>query len=244
MNRYWMTVCAAGLAAAVAVYAQDSQPAEAPKPAADAKFETLKSKASYGVGMNIGMNLLRQGFNIDELGLDLELVAEGLKDALAQRDPQLNEEQLMTAMDEFQKGLAARQEEREAMSKKAGEEFLAANAKKEGVKTTASGLQYEVLKKGAGASPKATDKVTVHYKGTLINGEEFDSSHRRGEPVSFVLDEVIRGWTEGVQLMNVGSKYRFFIPYELGYGERGAPPRIPPHSVLIFEVELLGVDKP
>ena len=125
--------------------------------------------------------------------------------------------------------------------KKAGEKFLADNAEKDGVVATNSGLQYQVLSAGDGPQPRASDEVTVHYKGTLTDGTEFDRSYRRGEPATFPLNRVIAGWTEGVQLMKVGAKYRFFIPSDLGYGERGAPPDIPPDSVLIFEVELLKI---
>ena len=127
-------------------------------------------------------------------------------------------------------------------AKEAGEKFLAENAKREGVKTTASGLQYEVLEATLGQKPKATDSVKVHYEGTLIDGTVFDSSYRRGEPISFPLNGVIKGWTEGLQLMSVGSKYKLFIPYQLAYGERGAGGSIPPYAALIFTVELLGIE--
>jgi len=127
-------------------------------------------------------------------------------------------------------------------AKEAGEKFLAENAKREGVKTTASGLQYEVLETTLGQKPKATDSVKVHYEGTLIDGTVFDSSYRRGEPISFPLNGVIKGWTEGLQLMSVGSKYKLFIPYQLAYGERGAGGSIPPYAALIFTVELLGIE--
>lgn len=126
--------------------------------------------------------------------------------------------------------------------KEAGEKFLAENAKKEGVITTASGLQYKVLHQGDGPKPKATDSVNVHYRGTLIDGTEFDSSYKRNAPISFPLNRVIPGWTEGVQLMPVGSKYEFYIPYHLAYGERGAGGAIPPFAALIFEVELLAIE--
>ena len=127
-------------------------------------------------------------------------------------------------------------------AKEEGEKFLAENAKREGVKTTASGLQYEVLEATLGQKPKATDTVKVHYEGTLIDGTIFDSSYKRGESISFPLNGVIKGWTEGLQLMSVGSKYKFFIPYQLAYGERGAGASIPPYAALIFTVELLGIE--
>ena len=127
-------------------------------------------------------------------------------------------------------------------AKEEGEKFLAENGKREGVKTTASGLQYEVLEATLGQKPKATDSVKVHYEGTLINGTVFDSSYKRGEPISFPLSGVIKGWTEGLQLMSVGSKFKFFIPYQLAYGERGAGGSIPPYAALIFTVELLGIE--
>ena len=129
-----------------------------------------------------------------------------------------------------------------AKAKEEGEKFLAENAKREGVKTTASGLQYEVLEATIGQKPKATDTVRVHYEGTLIDGTVFDSSYKRGESISFPLNGVIKGWTEGLQLMSVGSKYKFFIPYQLAYGERGAGGSIPPYAALIFTVELLGIE--
>ena len=125
-----------------------------------------------------------------------------------------------------------------------GDAFLAENKNKEGVKTTESGLQYEVITAGEGSKPKATDQVSVHYVGTLIDGTEFDSSHKRGQPATFFLNRVVKGWTEGLQLMPVGSKYRFYIPSELGYGERGAGPKIGPNATLTFEVELLEIVKP
>ena len=129
-----------------------------------------------------------------------------------------------------------------AKAKEEGEKFLAENAKREGVKTTASGLQYEVLEATLGQKPKATDSVRVHYEGTLIDGTVFDSSYKRGESIAFPLNGVIKGWTEGLQLMSVGSKYKFFIPYQLAYGERGAGGSIPPYAALIFTVELLGIE--
>ena len=142
--------------------------------------------------------------------------------------------------EEFKKGIEFVMKA-STQAKEEGERFLAENAKREGVQTTASGLQYEVLESTLGQKPKATDTVKVHYEGTLIDGTVFDSSYKRGEPISFGLNQVIKGWTEGVQLMSVGSKYKFFIPYQLAYGERGAGGSIPPYAALIFTVELLGI---
>lgn len=142
--------------------------------------------------------------------------------------------------EEFKKGIEFVMKA-STQAKEEGERFLAENAKREGVKVTASGLQYEVLESTLGQKPKATDTVKVHYEGTLIDGTVFDSSYKRGEPISFGLSQVIKGWTEGVQLMSVGSKYKFFIPYQLAYGERGAGGSIPPYAALIFTVELLGI---
>ena len=142
--------------------------------------------------------------------------------------------------EEFKKGIEFVMKA-STQAKEEGERFLAENAKREGVQTTASGLQYEVLESTIGQKPKATDTVKVHYEGTLIDGTVFDSSYKRGEPISFGLNQVIKGWTEGVQLMSVGSKYKFFIPYQLAYGERGAGGSIPPYAALIFTVELLGI---
>jgi FKBP-type peptidyl-prolyl cis-trans isomerase len=258
MNRQWVWLCGLSLAAAAAlVCAQegsDEPAAESAKPAAPAEageeFATLKEKVSYGIGLNIGNGLLQQGFDAQDLDVDVSIMAEGFKDAVSRSKLRVSEEQLRAAMQEFGQQMEAKQAEqtakRKAMgeqAKKEGEAFLAANAKKEGVKATASGLQYQIVKQGDGPRPKSTDVVTVHYKGTLINGEEFDSSHKRGEPATFRLDRVIPGWTEGLQLMPLGSTYKLFIPYELGYGAQGSPPVIPGYSVLVFEVELLEIAK-
>ena len=142
--------------------------------------------------------------------------------------------------EEFKKGIEFVMKA-SSQAKEEGEKFLAENAKREGVKVTSSGLQYEVLESSLGQKPKATDTVKVHYEGTLIDGTVFDSSYKRGEPISFGLNQVIKGWTEGVQLMSVGSKYKFYIPYQLAYGERGAGGSIPPYAALIFTVELLAI---
>ncbi len=193
---------------------------------------------SYVTGYQVGKNFSANGID----ALDKDEVAAGFNDAKAGKEPRLDEagrKASMAAMDEVVKAKAkAKAEAVKVESKK----FLEENAKKEGVKVTESGLQYQVIKEGEGAKPKATDTVKVHYKGTLVNGKEFDSSYKRGEPISFPLNGVIKGWTEGLQLMPVGSTYRFFIPSDLGYGDRGAGADIPGGAALIFDVELIEIN--
>jgi len=181
---------------------------------------------------------------LTERGIEIDLAQfnEAFKAVVEKKEPILSEDEVSAAFAENQKTLDAKNAsgpDKENLEK--GAAFLAGNAKKEGVKTTASGLQYEVIKAGDGPKPKATDEVKVHYHGTLIDGKVFDSSVDRGEPTEFPLNRVIPGWTEGVQLMPKGAKYRFFIPYDLAYGERGAGADIKPYSALIFEVELLDI---
>jgi FKBP-type peptidyl-prolyl cis-trans isomerase len=224
---------AASLAAAAA--AQDAAQAAA-------KPESLEDRASYVIGLNLGRNLKQQS-----VPANTELIIKGLRDGLSGATPVLADAEMQAAMQEFQAMLMARQEEAAkvagAANQKAADEFLATNKAKAGVVTTASGLQYEVLKAGTGTKPKPTDKVTVHYTGTLLDGTKFDSSVDRGEPATFVLNQVIPGWTEALQLMGVGAKHKIYIPGQLGYGERGAPGgRIGPNSLLVFEVELLSVE--
>src|SRR5947208_346482 len=197
------------------------------------QLKDQKDKVSYSIGMNIGFNLNRQNVQINP-----EALTAGMKDAIAGK-PQLNPDQVKEIMAAFEKDMEQKQKEAGAKNASEGTKFLEENKKKEGVKTTASGLQYKAIKDGTGAQPKATDTVTVNYRGTLINGTEFDSSYKRGEPASFPLNGVIKGWTEGLQLMKVGSKYQFFVPPNLAYGERTVGPDITPNSTLIFEVELL-----
>src|SRR5437867_6311930 len=202
------------------------------------QLKDQKDKVSYSIGLNIGFNLNRQNVQINP-----DLVAAGIKDAIAGK-PQLTTDQIKEIMATFEKDMEQKQKAAGEKNASEGAKFLDENKKKDGVKTTASGLQYKVIKDGAGAQPKATDTVTVNYRGTLINGTEFDSSYKRGQPATFPLNGVIKGWTEGVQLMKVGSKYQLFIPPQLAYGDRAVGPDITSNSTLIFEVELLGVKPP
>lgn len=202
-----------------------------------------QQRSSYSIGADIGGNLKRQGLEVDG-----KAMAAGLIDALAGKT-QLTDAEIKETLTAFRtqmmEKMQARQKEAGDKNIKDGEAFLAANAKKEGVKTTASGLQYKVLKSGAGkVSPKATDTVKVHYHGTLIDGTVFDSSVDRGEPISFPLNGVIPGWTEGLQLMKEGDKFQFVIPSKLAYAEQGAGGKIGPNSTLVFEVELLAIEAP
>lgn len=198
-------------------------------------------KLSYALGLGIGRQLAQMGakdMSIDDFAMAIRDVIEGNDLKLTNREAQT------IVNDYFQKQeekMRAEQAEKGKEAKEAGEKYLAENAKKEGVVTLPSGLQYMVLKEGNGRKPKATDSVKCHYEGMLIDGTLFDSSIQRGEPATFGLQQVIAGWTEGLQLMQEGAKYRFFIPYLLGYGETGAGQSIPPYSALIFDVELIEV---
>jgi len=199
-------------------------------------------KISYILGTQIG-NYSKQS----KIEVNTELFAKGLNDTINGNEPAMSQEEISSFMAAFQQKI---QDEAQAVLKAAGAEnakkgqaFLEANKKQDGVKVTASGLQYIVITQGEGARPKATDKVKVHYRGTLINGKEFDSSYKRNQPAEFELNQVIKGWIEGVQLMNVGSKYEFYIPSSLAYGSN-APPSIGPDQTLIFTVELLDITTP
>ena len=196
---------------------------------------------SYALGMGIGRQLSQMGAE----GLNIDEFAQAIKDILSGDKPKIGDAEAQTIVQKFFQEQESKQRaaaaEKGAAARKAGEDYLAANAKKEGVITLPSGLQYQVLKDGNGKKPKATDKVKCHYEGMLVDGTMFDSSIQRGEPAVFPLNQVIAGWTEGLQLMSEGAKYRFFIPYNLGYGEHGAGASIPPFSALIFDVELIEV---
>lgn len=192
------------------------------------------NKISYALGLGIGQQLKSMGIK----DFSVEDFTRSICDVLTGSEPAISHREAQTLLNEYFDKQARSQAEGAIAEGKA---FLEENAKKEGVITTKSGLQYQVLREGTGRSPKATDKVRCHYEGWLINGEVFDSSFKRNEPADFPLNGVIPGWTEGVQLMKEGAKYRFFIPYLLGYGERGAGSSIPPYSTLIFDVELIKV---
>lgn len=215
------------------------------KPTDKAELSNPKLKASYVIGVNIGKGMKQQ--NVD---VDADMILKGLKDGLAGASA-LTDQEMQEAMMNLQKDMQSKAAELGVKSKKEGEDFLAANKSKEGVKTKSvplkdggmAELQYKVIKEGKGPKPKSTDVVKVHYRGTLLDGTEFDSSYKRGEPVEFPLDQVIKGWTEGLQLMTVGSKYQLFIPSDLAYGKDGNR-GIPPNSTLMFEVELLDIVKP
>ncbi len=203
------------------------------------ELKDQRDKESYSLGYQFGQGAKSQGLDIN-----VELYTSGIRDTLSGSKPQLSEQEMRQTVSELQKRfIAARGKELKEISAKnlaAGKAFLEENKKKEGVKTLPSGLQYKVLTEGSGKTPKAADNVTVNYKGTLINGAEFDNSYKRGQPATFKANGVIKGWTEALQLMKEGSKWQLFIPPELGYGDRGAGP-VPPNSTLIFEVELISV---
>ena len=201
---------------------------------------TEKDKESYAMGLNAGSRL-------KEMPVDLNpsLVAQGLKDAMSGAKPAMTEDEakavLMALQGELQKKQEAMRQQMVGMNKKEGDAFLAANKSKEGVVTLPSGLQYKILTKGSGTKPSASDTVVCNYRGTLINGKEFDSSYKRGQPASFPVSGVIKGWTEALQLMPVGSKWQLVVPADLAYGDRGAGPDIGPGATLIFDVELISI---
>lgn len=246
------------VAGATAAGAQSGKPAQKPAaqpakpaapaaqpaaPAAGAPTRSVEDRASYVIGYNLGRSLKQ-----NEINANTDLLTQGLRDALSGAKGMLTDEEMQATMQEFQQKVMAAQEAKQKVlgekNKTEGEAFLAKNKARAGVKTTASGLQYEVLKEGTGPTPKPTDTVTVNYVGTLIDGTKFDSSYDRNQPATFVLNQVIPGWTEGVQLMKVGSKYKFYIPASLGYGERGAGGVIGPNAPLVFEVELVSIGQP
>jgi len=227
MQKLLTAVCIIFFCFTATVLAQEATP-----------LKEQKDKLSYSVGVTIGKSMKR-----DSIDVNPELLVQGIKDGIAGGKFLLTDEEMVETFKTLQQDMAAKQaEERKALAEKnlkEGEQFLAENAKKEGVVTRPSGLQYKIITQGSGKQAKSTDTVTVNYRGTLIDGTEFDSSYKRNEPASFPLNEVMAGWTEGVSLMKVGSKWQLFIPSKLGYGENGAGDVIGPNATLIFEVELL-----
>ena len=237
---------------AVAAFALAQQPA-APKapptedlpnggaaaPAASS-LKSLKERSSYAIGVDIGHGLKGQGLEVDTA-----LLARGISDSLAGNKPLMSDKEIHDTMVELEKLVRAQQLDQRSKvaekNKKEGDAFLAENKKREGVKTLASGLQYKVIREGKGATPKATDRVTTHYRGKLLDGTEFDSSYGRGEPATFPVNKVIAGWTEALQLMKEGDKWQLFIPGDLAYGPDGAGKDIPPNATLVFDIELLKV---
>lgn len=202
-----------------------------------AVLKDQKDKVSYTIGVNIGNNLKKQGIDINA-----ELIAKGLKDAVAGTKTLLTDAEMQEVMAAFQKAQQQQMANLGAKNQKEGAAFLAANKTKEGVKTLPSGLQYKVIKPGTGAKPKVGDTVKANYKGSLIDGSVFDSSEQHGGPATFQVDRVIKGWTEALQLMEVGSKWQLFIPSELAYQETGAGEVIGPNATLIFDVELVSIE--
>jgi len=229
---------------AVAGCQEGAKKEEAKAPVLEAEIQ----KQAYGLGASIGMYMQRNLEEHNKLGLtlDKELIVRGFVDSINDKSV-IEKEEIKALMMSLDESMKAKQQEmavkESEASLAAGQKFLEDNAKKEGVMVTESGIQYVVLNAAEGDKPVATDTVKVHYKGTFLNGETFDSSYDRGEPAVFPLNRVISGWTEGVQLMSVGSKFKFTIPSDLAYGPNGNPPRIPGNSVLEFEIELLEIQK-
>ncbi len=230
MKKVLIMLMAAGLIAAT-VTAQET----------DTPFKSDSAKLSYSIGLNIATSLKAQGIDIDA-----DALTKGLADGLGDGEPLITMDEARSTIQAFQQEMQAKQmakmKEQAGENEKAGEAFLAENAKKDGVVVLPSGLQYQVMEPGDGPKPTASDTVKVNYRGTLIDGTEFDSSYKRNEPAVFGVDKVIPGWTEALQLMPVGAKWKLFIPAKLAYGERGTPGGpIPPNATLVFEVELLGI---
>jgi FKBP-type peptidyl-prolyl cis-trans isomerase len=231
------------LSPAAAMAATPPTPAAEPPPASAATAltpEDLLAQSSYAIGLNLGASL-----HHDSVSVDSAVFLQGLKDGLAGAAPKYTPDQMRAALTQLQAAVQARLREEAARlaeaNKSEGAAYLKKNAARTGVVTLPSGLQYEILKTGSGPLPKTDDTVRCQYSGTLINGTEFDSSYKRGEPADFRVDGVIKGWTEALQLMPVGSKWRLVVPSELAYGEKGAGAAIGPNAVLIFEVELLDI---
>lgn len=234
--------CAAVLLAGTGLsFGQNEKPSVAPsKPVpatSDPTLSSQKQKASYSIGLNIG-----KSFKAQSLDIDPESLVKGVKDGVAGKEGALSEAERTEVLATLQKEVQSKMEQKVGQNKQEGETFLTENKKKEGVITLKSGLQYKVLKAGTGPKPKATDTVQTNYRGTLLDGTEFDSSYKAGKPVEFGVGDVIKGWTEALQLMPVGSKWQLYIPADLAYGEQGTPGGpIPPNSTLVFDIELVSI---
>ena len=200
------------------------------------QFDTEEKKFSYAAGAQFGKNISKQAIDID-----VDMFLQGMRDTLTNAEPKLNDEEIQQALLAYREKAMKKQAEANNAHKLAGEEFLAQNKTKEGVNVTDSGLQYKIITQGEGKKPSATDEIVVHYRGTLIDGTEFDSSYARGEPITLQLNQVIQGWQEALPMMPTGSKWQIYVPAELGYGEHGAG-SIPPGSALIFDIELIGIN--
>ncbi|MDO2948130.1 FKBP-type peptidyl-prolyl cis-trans isomerase [Aeromonas simiae] len=258
MNKFLkVSLLAAAVSVGLTACQKDEKPAaaaetktEAAKPAEGTKgaAKSFEEQSGYAIGLSMGRYIANTLERQQELGIQLsnDVILKGVTDGLTKK-ADMSDEDIQKSLQAYDAKInelsKAKAEKDSAENLKKGEAFLADNAKKEGVKSTESGLQYQVEKMGEGAKPKATDIVKVHYTGTLLDGTKFDSSVDRGEPATFPLNQVIPGWTEGVQLMPVGSKFKFFLPSKLAYGEHGAG-SIPANSVLVFDVELLSIEKP
>ena len=229
MRRFFAGVVISTLLFAVQVYAEEGT-----------QLKDKKDKVSYAIGLDVGNAMKKQSIDINT-----DIFMMGLKDALAGGKKLMSDEEIRETMTAFSHEMAEKQKENmkklAEKNKQEGDAFLAENKKKEGVKTLESGLQYKIITEGAGKTPKAGDTVTVNYRGTLIDGTEFDSSYKRGQPATFPVSGVIKGWTEALQLMKEGAKWQLFIPANLAYGDKGAGGTIGPNAVLIFEVELISV---
>lgn len=236
------SVCAALVACKGEAGDEKKEQAAAPAAEQPAALQTEMQKASYAIGMRFG-----EGMGRDLQDLDIESFYSGFEDGFNGRDPKMTPEEMVATMQALQQKKMKEQQEMQAKAleenKAAGEAFLAENKAREGVKVTESGLQYEVVTQGEGETPDENDKVKVHYHGTLPDGTVFDSSVERGEPIIFAVNGVIKGWTEALQMMKVGDKWKLTIPSDLAYGPRGAGPKIGPNQVLLFDVELLSVEK-
>ena len=235
MKRISITVALVVLLSWAALFAQQQT-----VPAQTAPTMTDQQKQSYSIGLNIGLNLFEQ-----EVKIDVSSLTKGIQDGLANSKPALSEEEIRAVLTNLQKEVSDRQEAKRKTladkNSKDAEAYLAQNKTKEGVVTLPSGLQYKILKAGTGPKPLATDTVVTHYKGTFLDGQQFDSSYDRGEPATFTVNGVIPGWTEALQLMPVGSKWQLVIPPKLAYGEKGFQNVIPPNSTLLFDIELVAI---